>query len=128
MTVPQRGHGGTLAVATALPPSLAPQKAQKERDPSTIFPQAPHLVSPAPSAAYTLVAGIGLPAADARKLAAAMAEAESGFPQSMQNREPSSLRRPQWVHITMEPGASAGSPEAGRRANIGAATNGGQLS
>jgi hypothetical protein len=53
------------------------------------------------------VAGTGDPPTDARWAAAAIAEADSGLPQSMQNREPSSLRRPQWAHISMEPGASA---------------------
>jgi hypothetical protein len=87
---------------------LVPQNAQNASDPSTFLPQDGHCASPAPSGAYTLVAGTGAaPAADARWPAAAIAEADSGLPQSMQNREPSSLRRPQWAHISMEPEASA---------------------
>jgi hypothetical protein len=114
MTAPQRGQGGTVVVATGPPPSLAPQKAQKGRDPSTIFPHEPHFTSALPSAAYTFVAGTPPPpAADARIPAADMAEAESGLPQSMQNREPSSLRRPQWAQFTMSRGPPQGSPEAG---------------
>ncbi len=44
-----------------------------------------------------------------------MAEAESGLPQSMQNREPSSFWRPQWAHVLTSRMASAGSFEAVNR-------------
>ena len=53
-------------------------------------------MSPAPSAAsYTLVCGTLRPAPAGA--AADMADVLIGLPQSMQNREPSSLRRPQWA-------------------------------
>lgn len=54
------------------------------------------------SGAYTLVAGTP-PAGDGT----AIAEADSGFPQSMQKRDPGSFRRPQMAQVNTTGGASA---------------------
>jgi hypothetical protein len=95
--VPHLGHGGTDVTTTGLP-SLAPQKAQKGCELSTACPHELHVMSPAPAAAVTTrVAGTPAGAAAPPDIAgtAATADAPSGLPQSMQNREPSSLLRPQ---------------------------------
>jgi hypothetical protein len=98
IAVPHLGQGGAAgaAGATATSPSLAPQKAQKGIVLSIAWPHFEHCMSPAPSGdvAYTRVAVT--PTAP-RAVGIETADAVSGLPQSMQNREPSSLRRPQWA-------------------------------
>jgi hypothetical protein len=103
--VPHLGHGGTDVATTGLP-SLAPQKAQKGCVLSTACPHELHIMSAAPAAAWTTRVA-GTPATAAAPPAAptaiagapATAEARSGLPQSMQNREPSSLLRPQCSQV-----------------------------
>jgi hypothetical protein len=76
-----------------------PQNAQKASELSTAWPHPGQVASPAPAGSaawFTRVAGTEPPRPGAWM---AMADADSGLPQSMQNREPSSLRRPQWAHV-----------------------------
>ncbi len=80
--------------------------------------------APVAPVAYTRVAG-GPPAAGT---GIAMAEADSGLPQSMQKREPGSLLRPQCAHVITVVAASGGENWREASANIGVGSGGGQLS
>ena len=102
---PQFGQGGAVGDTEAS--SLTPQYAQKGIVPSTSWSQELHfgaLVPAAPPAGYTRVAGRP-PAASGETTA--IADADSGFPQSMQKRLPESLLRPQWAHVVTTGEASA---------------------
>lgn len=107
--MPQLLHGGAAAAGfDAL--NDAPQKAQKGSEESAGLPQLGQRVSAFPAgslAVWTLVAGMPdgpLPDCTAEM---AIADAESGLPQSMQNREPSSFCRPQWAQVATLLNASA---------------------
>jgi hypothetical protein len=91
------GAGGGAGAAI-----FAPQNAQNGCVLSACLPQWGHFTSALPSGGWaadcdpcTRVAGT--PPADA--LGRPTAEADIGFPQSMQNRDPSSLVRPQWAQV-----------------------------
>jgi hypothetical protein len=96
---------------------LAPQKAQNGIVASTAWPQeeqvrlgaAPEPDVPPPAGPYTLVAGAPLgPASEG----IAMADMDSGLPQSMQKREPGSLLRPQCAQVITFRVASEGEEPA----------------
>jgi hypothetical protein len=111
--LPQLGHlrppaGAAAAGAAAAGggSSFAPQYAQNGIFASTVWPHeeqvgaaaAPAALPPAGTGAYTRVAGGALPVGDPIG-PTAMAETDSGLPQSMQNLDPGSFCRPQWAHF-----------------------------